>query len=64
MDHEGSMHPDLDAALKEGYDSAREIMKSQLDDGYIDFEQQIEIFAETGEMLAIIPFSTAIRRQK
>ena len=64
QDHEGSTHPDPGTALREARDCIIEIMKSQLDQGYIDLEQSLEIVSETGDVLAHIPFSTAIRWRK
>lgn len=64
QDHEGSVHADPDKALREAHDCIIEIMKSQLDEGYIDLDQKIEIVSEAGHVLALIPFSTVIRRRK
>lgn len=58
-DKEGSIHLRLEDALREAYESAREIMRSQLSAGKLDLAQEIEIFEDTGILMATIAFSEA-----
>lgn len=59
-DEEGSVHLRLDDALREAYESAREIMKSQISVGRLDLGEKIEIVGDTGILLATIAFGEAV----
>jgi hypothetical protein len=61
-DPEGSELPDIVAAREEAIDSARELMSEAMLDGFApDYSWQFEITNESGIVLAIVPFKSALR---
>ena len=59
-DPEGGVHPDLQSAYREALDSARDIMKSEVEGGCLNLDQQLEIADARGVVLATVDFAEAL----
>ncbi|MBB3999416.1 DUF6894 family protein [Aureimonas pseudogalii] len=64
LDHEGSEHPDLAAALTEAVDAAREIMAVAVRSGWDISHEAFEVLDETHQVLARVPFSTVLSQRE
>lgn len=63
-DYEGSVLPDFVAARHEAIEDARSIMSNAVIEGLDVSSRVIEIRSESGNVLAAIPFSDAIRPEE
>ena len=60
-DAEGTLLPDLDAAHEEAIASARQILSDKIRAGEVLNGQSFEITDETGQVVGVVPFKSAVR---
>jgi hypothetical protein len=61
LDHEGTELRDLDRARSEAIADARSLMSTAIKEGHTIFGRSISICNEAGEVLAVLPFSEAVK---
>lgn len=59
VDDEGADHPDLSAARHAAIAGARDLMREQLREGYLDLDGCIQITSATGEEVLRVSFFDA-----